>query len=917
MVATRLFEVTNKGKEWAYGKSSSNAHPDPTLFQEAPPSSSSSAPSTGPLYWMHYASDSLDSVAQSAYSTLASLLSSLYTDQSAVFPSISRAFQTTHSSFPAASAVSTTTTQPQQLSAAAASSSSLSHNKRSLGVPAMHRMLSSRNLAMILENPYNTVRGRKTDTTSSVDAVRSLLTIVPFKDESDDGDDDDDDDHNNDDGDTDTDRTTTWMDRRFFPPTHGAAHHDFLSPPPPHYDELDASWRGDRQQLPRTSSSPFKPSAAETASQIAEGTVRALRDLCLDEAVELHLALRFWTERWERPVLSWLEAGPQVWTSPGGYNHRHIGQKVAQIQAVLARRCAVIGELQQHLLRAGWQRGVAQWGVLGHGGQWAAVAGFDGSMNDESPSRGTRTMTPVASADIFTENAMVGRSTPKENREIVYNTPADPKIGLQDKEPTTDASGKATANIFVRRRHGGGLFVDDPAFLAEWSVEAIALVRRLLTRAANGMVTIPYESNWRNELQEEKNEDGQVILDAEAGGRLLPLWATEKKMFSPESSDGAKYQEERSELIISDLPLMCEEVSELLTAIEEIMETQRQRRLDKLRQPGWLRRNWYVMAMSGPPVLYILYKMLRRDYLKELIRLVKGKISEFYKERLREPIVAIVKEIWTGREDFSDKQARMEAIESLKKMIRSWLDDTYPNMPEAKRIALSEAMDVTLLEQKKEESMKTFFEINNVIRMSFIEMQYMKKELLNALFAIDQMMSANDINMNLAATTPVVLLAYLSMRTFRFLYYALLKLGKSREEIYASFRNILTDIERLLVMRDNPPHSPGPAPSLQLQSGGDMPISPEWNRPRVLGPDDLGMLMLLIHECRSILWRDRRRFTTEMIRGVSEDLAELAGERGAVSVQQQLQIITRMCRTYPFLKVTSIGYFRHSRLRAE
>ena len=69
----------------------------------------------------------------------------------------------------------------------------------------------------------------------------------------------------------------------------------------------------------------------------------------------------------------------------------------------------------------------------------------------------------------------------------------------------------------------------------------------------------------------------------------------------------------------------------------------------------------------------------------------------------------------------------MEAIESLKKMIRSWLDDTYPNMPEAKRIALSEAMDVTLLEQKKEESMKTFFEINNVIRMSFIEMQYMKK----------------------------------------------------------------------------------------------------------------------------------------------------------------------------------------------
>lgn len=69
----------------------------------------------------------------------------------------------------------------------------------------------------------------------------------------------------------------------------------------------------------------------------------------------------------------------------------------------------------------------------------------------------------------------------------------------------------------------------------------------------------------------------------------------------------------------------------------------------------------------------------------------------------------------------------MEAIESLKKMLRSWLDDTFPLMPEAKRQELSDAMDVTLLEQKKVESMKTFFEINNVIRMSFIEMQYMKK----------------------------------------------------------------------------------------------------------------------------------------------------------------------------------------------
>jgi hypothetical protein len=80
----------------------------------------------------------------------------------------------------------------------------------------------------------------------------------------------------------------------------------------------------------------------------------------------------------------------------------------------------------------------------------------------------------------------------------------------------------------------------------------------------------------------------------------------------------------------------------------------------------------------------------------------------------------------------------MEAIESLKKMIKSWLDDTFPEMPEQKRVAMAESMDVSMVERKKEESMKTFYEINNVIRMSFIEMQYMKKvrfaTLLLALF---------------------------------------------------------------------------------------------------------------------------------------------------------------------------------------
>lgn len=90
------------------------------------------------------------------------------------------------------------------------------------------------------------------------------------------------------------------------------------------------------------------------------------------------------------------------------------------------------------------------------------------------------------------------------------------------------------------------------------------------------------------------------------------------------------------------------------------------------------------------------------------------------------PFCSSVTELWQGRESFSDQKARDVAMDSLKNMIRSWLNETYPAMPETERNAMAEAMDIRLLEKKKEESMKTFYEINNVVRMSFIEMQYMK-----------------------------------------------------------------------------------------------------------------------------------------------------------------------------------------------
>jgi ATP synthase regulation protein NCA2 len=146
--------------------------------------------------------------------------------------------------------------------------------------------------------------------------------------------------------------------------------------------------------------------------------------------------------------------------------------------------------------------------------------------------------------------------------------------------------------------------------------------------------------------------------------------------------------------------------------------------------------------------------------------------------------------------------------------------------------------------------------------------------MMEALHAMDQMMAANDINMNLAAITPSLLLFYGAQQLFRVVWYALLRLGKSREQTHASFRHVLTEIERLLVMRDNPPRR-----VLGSEQGPES-FRETVNEPCVLGSDDLGMLMLLLHECRTILWKASYRFSDQVVRSLSEDLSELAGERG-------------------------------------
>jgi hypothetical protein len=201
--------------------------------------------------------------------------------------------------------------------------------------------------------------------------------------------------------------------------------------------------------------------------------------------------------------------------------------------------------------------------------------------------------------------------------------------------------GKQHSGIFVRKRHGGGIYVDDPGFLALWSVQAISLVRRHLHRAGNGLITLPCQFNWTNENPE---NDGELIVEAVADEEL-PNWAgktshngTTSIINNRDESDPLfRHGNMQTHVTITDLPAMVDEVQELLDIMLDVVNVQKRRRLKKLQAPSWIRCNWYIIAALATSTLFFARNFDVKIFLKRCL----GGIKSFYQERLRDPLMAM------------------------------------------------------------------------------------------------------------------------------------------------------------------------------------------------------------------------------------------------------------------------------------
>lgn len=323
MVATKLSEVAGKGWEWYSGAPppgadpgsvpstpSSNSMPssaqrvpaialaETTASSQAPPSALSVSASDGSsssgsatTYW-EQAQHSIQQAAENTYSKVAGVVSSVVYQNSS----------------DAKSNIDATSGNPS-LDLELEDFYTITRKSNTNSVNSI--LMSPSLLKRYFQNPSVIVRGgrrSKAHPPSSMEAVRSLLSVVPPEL---------------------TSPSASSLASPFYEqssietqpehqsqPDEGATTWKSFSwlatdTPQTSFDSFYSKKSSVTNNMNSTTGFTYSSSASETASQLAEGTLRAMRDIALDEAVELHAALRHWSYRWERPLLSWLEAGPE------------------------------------------------------------------------------------------------------------------------------------------------------------------------------------------------------------------------------------------------------------------------------------------------------------------------------------------------------------------------------------------------------------------------------------------------------------------------------------------------------------------------------------------------------------------------------------------------------------------------------
>ncbi|CAM9483893.1 unnamed protein product [Ectocarpus fasciculatus] len=698
------------------------------------------------------------------------------------------------------------------------------------------------------------------------------------------------------------------------------------------------------------------------AANFAEAQIRALVNNELEACLVLHESKEFWQHRLDRPganLLNWIEMGPWTWKTHTTRDccEYYLGS-LSRCRRLLRNKVLSAGSLQLHLtqMKQAYMEGtLSEWTaaalVLIQRTLEASADGITrvnsttsgGSSTSRRRSRGSHPRRSLASA-------LTSRDCSPTHRNGIWR-----RVGSDGSSAAEHTRGQSVLRRVLslgrRDRHaqefaqGGDGDGDDGQSGGGGNNQGQgeANEEEDTTTAHNGV---------------KNGGDKPAASSTSIEGTLN---GSSRDTAGPPSPVRPGPEEEEAGLARADLADLLRDAQEeteagigagqegdiigaLLRTSEELVatvETQQKNMipllLGRFAAPSRMRRNWMFIAVATPAALVTMFYMYRnRDWIQRSMLRVRSSLWQFVREHISEPFWGIYNELVHNQPlTLTDANALADSSFSLQQMLEAFIKDTKPNISEEEVKKMARTGDMSVVSREYERSIihawKNFV-AGDIVRMMLIQVQFIKRELLIATTAIGQLARENELNLRMMATVPAFLLAWGSYRTVRPAYYWL-KSEKSRESTFTAMCTIVLAMERLLNLR----HREG----TWLQIAADHPVAADEKkadgevglprrrgsllRPlghsdnctrqvvvsagrgqglmavRVLDELDLGKLMMLVHQLLRLIRSGPRRFPRRDLVNLHEDLAELVGERGLVSVGQQLQIVQRVQRSYRFL----------------
>eukprot|EP01031_Cornospumella_fuschlensis_P025758 gene25757-31108_t len=260
------------------------------------------------------------------------------------------------------------------------------------------------------------------------------------------------------------------------------------------------------------------------------------------------------------------------------------------------------------------------------------------------------------------------------------------------------------------------------------------------------------------------------------------------------------------------------------------------------------------------------------------VEALRENIVNFWYRRLLTPTKSIVQDVvFNKRTAITDQSALLDAKRSLSAMIYDFMLQHYPKMSEADRRRFSSRMDMSPISEEYERELKRPIQSivsGRIARIVLIQLQFVKKELLVAMQAIDELFNANQVNLQLLSVTPAILALLSFQSLFRMLTSAIKsasrgKVVESLSSVHRELRAYMRDIERLLNLE-----------------GGDSQVE--------------GHLLAILYRVQSLLVVHSNSFDHGGYQQLQEDLRDLL--LPSLTVQQRLLIVDRIYRTHSFMQ---------------